>query len=102
MNFSYKSIQFSTLSTDGYISTASARSCFTALPTATTTSAKPSAAVRRTAKWGEPDSHYFTMATVGSRVDYLAILSLIYAELLKKDGMEKEANDFAALYSALL
>ena len=42
------------------------------------------------------------MATVASHMEHLAVGLLTYAELLKKDGMEEEADFFAALYSSLV
>ena len=45
--------------------------------------------------------HYFPLATVAACEEHLVAKSLTYAELLKKDGMEGEADVFAP-FSPLL
>ena len=44
---------------------------------------------------------YFPMVTVVSVEEHLAVESLTYAELLKEDGMEEEADVFALHLSSL-
>ena len=76
-----------------------ARLYFPASSAPTTTSAAPSAVVRRAC--GSVTGQYFPMVTAASCEEHLAVESLTYVELLKKDGMEEEADVFA-LYSSSL
>ena len=77
------------------------RLCFSASSVPTTTSATSSVVMKRWAQLSAVISQYFPIATVASREEHVVDESLTYAELLKKDGTEEDADIFALYLSSL-